>query len=157
MKHKRKLVTLALSAPLLLGCTPREIRGWVAWHDRDPVAAEEFARLPEVQQSLADGIAASQFAEKSGNDSSGWSVNWDGVARCESGGQWHHGAVTNRFGTFSGGLMIMNSAWRKFGGQQFASIAGNASKAQQIIVAERIAAAVGFDRAWQCDPDGHPG
>jgi hypothetical protein len=77
-------------------------------------------------------------------------VNWDAVARCESGGQWGHGVATNRFGSFSGGLMIMNSAWRQFGGTQFANIAGNASKAQQIVVAERIAARVGAARAWSC-------
>jgi Transglycosylase-like domain len=138
MMIKRKLVWLALLAPMLFGCTPREIRAWQAWHDQDPAAAEAFAA------SLPQQPAAQQ------SDSSGWSVNWDRVARCESGGQWSHGQVTNRVGTFSGGLMIMNSAWRQFGGQQFASIAGNATKAQQIIVAERIVARVGFDRAWQC-------
>jgi hypothetical protein len=46
--------------------------------------------------------------------------------------------------------MIMQSAWRQFGGTQFASYAGGASRAEQIIVAERIAARVGAARAWQC-------
>lgn len=77
-------------------------------------------------------------------------VNWDSVARCESGGQWSHGLVTNHVGTFGGGLMIMQSAWRQYGGGQFASTPGGASRAEQIIVAERIAARVGAARAWQC-------
>lgn len=87
--------------------------------------------------------------------SGGWSVNWDNVARCESGGNWSHGP-SGRNGMFSGGLMIMNSAWRQYGGGAFANIAGNASKAQQITVAERVVDAVGFDRAWQCGEDGRP-
>lgn len=77
-------------------------------------------------------------------------VNWDAVARCESGGQWSHSLVTNHVGTFGGGLMIMQSAWRQYGGGQFASTPGGASRAEQIIVAERIAARVGAARAWQC-------
>lgn len=77
-------------------------------------------------------------------------VNWDNVARCESGSQWGHGLVTNHVGTFSGGLMIMQSAWRQYGGGQFAPSAGQASRGEQIIVAERIAARVGAARAWQC-------
>lgn len=45
------LVTVgALSA-----CTPQEIQNWVAWHEQDPVAAQEFASQPEVQASLATG------------------------------------------------------------------------------------------------------
>jgi len=77
-------------------------------------------------------------------------VNWDRVAQCESGGNWGYGQVTNSSGTFSGGLMIWNKAWTQFGGGEFAPTAGQATKAQQIIVAERIAAEVGAARAWQC-------
>ncbi len=77
-------------------------------------------------------------------------VNWDRVAQCESGQNWGHGNVTNSSGTFSGGLMIWNKAWTQFGGGEFADTAGNASREQQIIVAERIAAEVGAARAWQC-------
>jgi peptidoglycan hydrolase-like protein with peptidoglycan-binding domain len=77
-------------------------------------------------------------------------VDWDAVARCESGGDWSAHLRTNHVGTFSGGLMIMQSAWRQYGGTQFAPSAGQASRAEQIIVAERVAARVGADRAWEC-------
>jgi hypothetical protein len=46
--------------------------------------------------------------------------------------------------------MIMESAWRQYGGGQFASTPGGASRGEQIIVAERIAARVGAARAWEC-------
>lgn len=77
-------------------------------------------------------------------------VNWDNVARCESGSDWDAGLRTNHVGTFSGGLMIMKSAWLQYGGGEFAPHAGAATREQQIIVAERIAARVGAARAWEC-------
>jgi len=159
-------------------CTPDQIQHWMDWHSQDPAAAEAFANAPENQALIHqdwdhDGVvepdpapqpqrqttttratttrSSGSSSRSSGGSSTGASgVNWDAVARCESGGQWNHGQVTNRYGTFSGGLMIMNSAWRSFGGTQFAPYAGAASKAEQIIVAERIAARVGAARAWQC-------
>lgn len=77
------------------------------------------------------------------------SSRWDRIARCESGGNWNYGLVTNRTGTYSGGLMIWTKAWDAYGGNEFASDAYLASKAQQIIVAERILADRGW-RAWDC-------
>jgi len=139
----RKRIGIAAGALALTACTPQQVTMWVDWHNQDPAAAEAFANTPEVQAQLHPARQAS-------TNTSGWSVNWDKVARCESGGQWSHGQVHNRFGTFSGGLMIMNSAWRNFGGTAFAPYAGAATKAQQIIVAERIVDRVGFNRAWQC-------
>lgn len=61
---RRRLVALALVA--LVGCTPAEVRGWVAWHDADPDAAVEFAQRPEVVADLASGEHDSdgpQFAQ----------------------------------------------------------------------------------------------
>ena len=51
-------------------------------------------------------------------------VNWDGIARCETGGNWSmHGA------SFSGGLGFYNGTWNAFGGRQFAANAGLTSRA----------------------------
>jgi Transglycosylase-like domain/Putative peptidoglycan binding domain len=120
------------------------VEGWVGsqtarslgiWNGGQVAAARSSTRTARTTSTRSTG--------RSG-------VNWDNVARCESGGQWGHGTVTNHVGTFSGGLMIMNSAWRQFGGTQFAPTAGQASRGEQIIVAERIAARVGAARAWQC-------
>jgi hypothetical protein len=68
---------------------------------------------------------------------------WDALARCESGGNWN---VVDRFG---GGLGIYIGTWRGFGGLEFASNPGYATKEQQIIVAERVYARYGFD-GWGC-------
>jgi len=123
----------------LTGCTRAQIEQWVDWHNTDPQAAEAFANTDAIQAALRQAQAQVH-----------WTVNWDKVAQCESGGDWSAGLRTNSYGTFSGGLMIMQSAWRQFGGLQFAPYAGAASKAEQIVVAERIAARVGAARAWQC-------
>ena len=69
---------------------------------------------------------------------------WDEIARCETGGNWSMVGPT-----YSGGLGIYNGTWNVFGGQQFASNPGLATREQQIIVAERIRARYGFG-AWGC-------
>lgn len=78
-----------------------------------------------------------------------WSTNWDRKAYCESGGNWSHAPVTNSTGTYSGGLMIWEKAWISYGGQQFAPWAYQASKGEQIVIAERIWDDYG-QGAWDC-------
>ena len=71
-------------------------------------------------------------------------VNWDGIAQCETAGNWSmHGAK------FSGGLGFYNGTWNSFGGRQFASNAGSATREQQIVVAERVYARYGLS-GWGC-------
>lgn len=48
-----------------------------------------------------------------------------------------------------GGLMIWQKGWVQYNGQQFAPWAYQASKSEQIIVAERIRADQGWS-AWDC-------
>ena len=50
---------------------------------------------------------------------------------------------------FSGGVGFANSTWSSFGGTEFAPNAGDATREQQIIVAERVRARVGMG-AWGC-------
>jgi Transglycosylase-like domain len=73
----------------------------------------------------------------------GWTV-WDTIAACESSGNWHD----NTGNGYSGGLQFSPSTWSGYGGGQFAAHAWQASREQQIVVAERIHAAQGSYRAW---------
>ena len=73
----------------------------------------------------------------------GWTV-WDSIAACESSGNWHD----NTGNGYSGGLQFSPSTWIQYGGGQFAAYAWQASREQQIVVAERIHAAQGSYRAW---------
>jgi LysM repeat protein len=59
--------------------------------------------------------------------------NWDGVAQCESGGNWS----INTGNGYYGGLQFSQSTWEAYGGLEFAPRADLATKEQQIVVAER--------------------
>jgi peptidoglycan hydrolase-like protein with peptidoglycan-binding domain len=74
--------------------------------------------------------------------SSGGNV-WDRVAACESGGNWS----INTGNGFYGGLQFAFSTWKGFGGQRYAYTANQASRAEQIAVAQRVLQAQG-PGAW---------
>lgn len=63
---------------------------------------------------------------------------WDAMAQCEAAGDWQ------ARGEFAGGLGIDAMSWQEFGGAEFGEAADDANREQQIVVANRIAAAVGF-------------
>lgn len=68
---------------------------------------------------------------------------WDRLAKCESGNRWD----INTGNGFYGGLQFMSSTWRGFGGKEFAASAHQASREEQIVVAERVLAKQGWN-AW---------
>jgi nucleoid-associated protein YgaU len=70
-------------------------------------------------------------------------TQWDNVAKCESGGNWH----INTGNGYYGGLQFAQRTWESFGGTQYAARADLASKAQQIATAERVLARQGWG-AW---------
>lgn len=110
---------LVLGVIGLMGCTPEEISCAVA-----------------VDQARRSELTNDHAAE------------WERIAWCESGRQWSLRA-TNRTGTYGGGLMIRDNVWREYGGREFAQTADQASKEQQIEIAERILDDVGW-KAWDC-------
>ncbi|OLT15641.1 hypothetical protein BJF80_09645 [Serinicoccus sp. CUA-874] len=59
---------------------------------------------------------------------------WDRVADCESSGNWS----INTGNGFYGGLQFWHPTWKGFGGQEFAGYAHQATKAEQITVAQRV-------------------
>lgn len=69
--------------------------------------------------------------------------DWDRLAQCESGGNWH----INTGNGYYGGLQFSASTWNAFGGNEFASTANQASREQQIYVAEKVLAQQGWG-AW---------
>jgi len=74
-------------------------------------------------------------------------VNWDAVARCESGGNWR----INTGNGYYGGLQFTQSTWLANGGADFAARADLASREQQITVANRLYAKSGL-QPWGCKP-----
>ncbi len=69
--------------------------------------------------------------------------NWDGVARCESSGNWH----INTGNGFYGGLQFTAATWLGYGGGAYAPRADLAGQGAQITIAERVLAGQGIG-AW---------
>jgi len=81
-------------------------------------------------------------------------VQWDRVANCESGDNWHIDTGNGYYG----GLQFSASTWTSFDTDHYASRADLASREQQIDVANRVLARQGWN-AWPvCSKDaGAPG
>jgi hypothetical protein len=78
-------------------------------------------------------------------------AQWDHVARCESGGDWH----LNTGNGYYGGLQVSARTWASFGGHRYARRADLASRSEQIDVANRIYAADGWSPWPTCAPSAH--
>lgn len=72
---------------------------------------------------------------------------WDRIAMCESSGRWN---LPGGDASSTGGLQIQKPTWDEYGGREFAEYPYQATKEQQITVAERILAGQG-PRAWTCN------
>jgi nucleoid-associated protein YgaU len=97
-------------------------------------------------------IAASVIAPAAAHAATG--AQWDRVANCESGDNWH----INTGNGYYGGLQFSASTWTSFDTNNYASRADLASRTQQIDVAEHVLARQGWG-AWPvCSQDrGEPG
>ncbi|MFD7437440.1 transglycosylase family protein [Streptomyces sp. NPDC059861] len=89
----------------------------------------------------AAAVAAPLMA--AGSASAATASEWDAVAQCESGGNWS----INTGNGYYGGLQFSASTWAAYGGTQFAGTADQASKEQQIQIAEKVLAGQGKG-AW---------
>ena len=93
-----------------------------------------------LRLAVAGAVAVGTPIALAGNAEAAPSSVWDKVAQCESGGNWN----TNTGNGYYGGLQFSASTWRAYGGS---GSAHNASREQQIAVAEQVLAAQGWG-AW---------
>jgi len=105
---------------------------------RRPSKATRVATLAGVT-----GVAIAAPLMASGTASAATASEWDAVASCESGGNWS----INTGNGYYGGLQFSSSTWAAYGGTAYASSADQASKSQQIAVAEKVLASQGKG-AW---------
>ncbi|WP_326722630.1 LysM peptidoglycan-binding domain-containing protein [Streptomyces sp. NBC_00243] len=89
------------------------------------------------------GVAVAAPLMASGTASAATTSEWDTVAQCESGGNW----AINTGNGYYGGLQFSSSTWSAYGGSAYAATADQASKSEQITVAEKVLAAQGKG-AW---------
>ena len=89
---------------------------------------------------VTGALIGAPLAIAGGTASADTGNNWDAVAQCESGGNW----ATDTGNGFSGGLQFTDSTYAANGGT---GSAANASREQQIAVAENVLATQG-PGAW---------
>ncbi|WP_308435085.1 LysM peptidoglycan-binding domain-containing protein [Streptomyces mirabilis] len=75
-------------------------------------------------------------------------TTWDRVAECESAGQWSADSGNGYYG----GLQISQADWEKYGGLTYASSADEASRSQQIAIAEKLLDDQGLTPWPTCGP-----
>ncbi|MEV8590563.1 transglycosylase family protein [Streptomyces sp. NPDC051180] len=105
---------------------------------RRPSKATQVATLVGVT-----GVAVAAPLMTAGTASAATGAEWDRVAQCESGGNW----AINTGNGYYGGLQFSSSTWAAYGGTAYAPNAHQASKSQQITVAEKVLAGQGKG-AW---------
>ncbi len=115
---------------------------------RKPVTA--VVKVGTKSRPAASPDTSSSSSPSAGN-TSGAGINlansamWDRIAQCESGGNWH----INTGNGYYGGLQFATASWLANGGDDFASRADLASRAEQITVANRYYAKAGLG-PWGC-------
>ncbi|MER5443722.1 transglycosylase family protein [Streptomyces sp. NPDC002790] len=95
---------------------------------------------------VAAGVAGSAIAIPlfaASGASAATTQAWDKLAECESGGQWSLDAGNGYYG----GLQFTQERWEQYGGLDYAPRADQASRSQQIAVAEKVLDAKGVS-AW---------
>ncbi|MGW7354726.1 transglycosylase family protein [Streptomyces sp. NPDC054784] len=107
---------------------------------------QRIARATLALTAGGAGIALPLMGAGSANAAS--VDTWDQVAQCESTGNWS----INTGNGYYGGLQFSQSTWQSFGGTKYAATADQATKAQQIEIAEKVLAVQG-PNAWPvCGP-----
>ncbi|MFF3454812.1 transglycosylase family protein [Streptomyces sp. NPDC002730] len=108
---------------------------------RRPTVLDRTARIAALAGVTGAVVAAPLMGATSA--SAATASEWDKVAQCEAGGNWS----INTGNGFYGGLQFSASTWAAYGGTAYASSADQASKSQQIAVAEKVLAGQGKG-AW---------
>lgn len=98
------------------------------------VASPPAAPMEATLIVVAPPVAVARVAAYSG------SAVWDALARCESRGNW----AINSGNGYYGGLQFSHATWHGYGGGEFAEFPHEATRDEQIVVAERLRAARGY-------------
>ncbi|APX33752.1 transglycosylase [Brachybacterium sp. P6-10-X1] len=101
--------------------------------DGNAVYFRSVSVAPKVAAATGGAVVAAGLSVAGTGVATAGSSVWDRVAQCESGGNWS----INTGNGYYGGLQFSSSTWNAFGGSEFASSADQATKAEQIAVAQR--------------------
>lgn len=107
-------------------------------HSKPSSASRSLARLAVTGAVIGGGGLGLATQAHAATD-----AEWDTVARCESSGNW----AINTGNGYHGGLQFAPGTWSGHGGGEFATYAHQATRDEQIAVAERVLATQGKG-AW---------
>ena len=96
-----------------------------------------------AKTAVVGAFVAASLGPSTGVATADAAPNWDAIAQCESGGNWHANTGNGEYG----GLQFKPSTWARYGG------VGNpaaASREQQIAVANRLFADQGVEPWPKC-------
>ena len=99
-----------------------------------PDTAPAVAPMQVELMTIAVPRPAAPVARTAGSDV------WDRLAQCESSGNW----AINSGNGYYGGLQFNYATWHGYGGGAFADYPHQATREQQIVVAERLRAVRGY-------------
>ena len=106
-----------------------EIAGAIAT-EKDEIAALDAELAQEAEKVIASPPPVETVSAPVPPPSS--EADWDAIAMCESGGNWQIDSY------YDGGLQFHPSTWLGYGGGTYARYAWQATREQQIAIAERV-------------------
>jgi hypothetical protein len=151
-------VALLLTAAVIFArcSTPANNEIEITLLKAEPVEAVGYDFTDNAARALADlddylvtvtTTTTAPAPRQAPNYDQGDGSHWDRLAQCEAGGNW----AANTGNGFGGGLQFAHqpswSTWLSFGGAEFAPHPWEATREQQIDIAERVLASSGW-RAW---------
>ena len=136
-KHRRHPARTLASANPAIPIKPPQPPPVTPPPEQTPPQPSTLAGSPQPAPKLKYAVAPSNPSARTAD-----SNVWDRLARCESRGNW-----SSNVGTFDGGLQFHPRTWKAYGGTRYAPSANQATREQQIAVAERVLARQGW-RAW---------
>jgi hypothetical protein len=110
-----------------------------------PAPAPAPAAAPAAAAAPAPAPAPAPVAAPAPVPTGSSGVNWDAIAKCESGNNWS----INTGNGYYGGLQFDSGTWLSNGGGAYAPRADLATREQQIAIAEKLYAARGLS-PWAC-------
>ena len=111
--------------------------------ESEKIAEEKVVKKPAPAASAPATTTARPATSTAAAPAVAGGSVWDSIAQCESGGNW----AINTGNGYQGGLQFSPSTWAGYGGTEYAATADQATREQQIAVAERVQAAQGWG-AW---------
>ncbi len=117
-----------------------------AEQDTDPADPGPDSAAPDDTGTRTDDAAprTDENADEDATDDTGTpDAVWDRLAQCESGQRWD----TDTGNGYYGGVQFSGQTWRAYGGTDFTELASQATREQQIQIAEKVLDDVGW-KAW---------